>query len=251
MNRKERERKVHKKVAHHYDKVREKNKNSRYYSKKWLKHLFGLARRRSGKILDVGCGTGILYEVLPKNMDYTGIDLSEDMIKVGKRRYPKIDLRMMDCEKLNFKDETFDVILARSILHHVPHPEKAVKEIKRCLKNDGIVVISEPKKTFISEGPRYIAKKFTGHFDEDHTHFKEDFLEKIIKKSGLRIVKRDYFGYLAYPFGFPDIIKALRFMPHPLFKVLYKADNGIAKVPLVKKLGWHMMFVARKKKTTK
>ncbi len=54
-----------------------------------------------------------------------------------------------------------------------------------------------------------------------------------------------YFGYLAFPFAFPEIVNIK--IPLPLFKALVKIDNILAKVPFVRRFAWHMIIKARKK----
>src|SRR3989344_6612166 len=96
-DRKIREHDLHIKLAHEYDEKREGTRNGRYYSKEWLRFMLqqiDLSKTKS--ILDIGCGTGILYEVLKEEGyqgAYLGTDLSEDMLEVGRKRYNGIELR--------------------------------------------------------------------------------------------------------------------------------------------------------------
>lgn len=69
------------------------------------------------RILDLGCGYGALYDCLsqPNSVQYTGIDLSPELIEMAKLRYPLIDFRVMDCRITTFKDKEFDLTICRSI----------------------------------------------------------------------------------------------------------------------------------------
>lgn len=246
MDRKTREIKLHKIVAKEYDNVREKNPIGRFYSLSWINNMLNdIPRDKRLKILDVGCGTGIAYEVISNEFNsfgYVGIDLSDDMISVGRSRYPGATLNVMDCEKLKFKDSSFDIVFARSILHHVPHPDIAASEMIRVVKKDGMIIVSEPHRNFMTSLPREISKSLTGHFDKDHTNFTMKEIVNMFRESSMTILKREYFGYIAYPFAFPDIINISRIIPKNLFKKMYKADLHISKCPLLNRLSWHIIL---------
>ena len=80
-------------------------------------------------ILELGSGEGYLTFLLSKKKEnkVIGIDFSPDNIKVSKKRYPKADYRLMNCEKMTFKDSYFDEIYAMDILEHVDNLEKVIK----------------------------------------------------------------------------------------------------------------------------
>jgi ubiquinone/menaquinone biosynthesis C-methylase UbiE len=100
------------------------------------------------KVLDVGCGTavmGLLFAEMGHQV--TGIDLSEGMMakareKADAQKLP-IELKMGDAEHLPFNDGSFDVVVNRHLLWTLPHPEIALKEWHRVLKNGGVVLIIE------------------------------------------------------------------------------------------------------------
>ncbi len=251
MNRKEREKNLHDQLADNYESIREKQVNGRYYSLEWIKYLLALLPNKPYvKILDLGCGTGIAYEVIRgvfPETEYVGVDLSEKMILAGRRKYPKAKFMVMDCENLEFPDDYFDVVIARSILHHIPDPERSLREIKRVLVKDGLVVISEPHRNIFTFLPREILKMVTGKFDKEHTNFTTSKIRSLFIAGGMRLAGIHYFGYLAYPFAFPDIIKAFKYFPTFFFKILFSVDLFISKIPLINKIGWHIVIVGAKK----
>ncbi|MFB3763869.1 MAG: class I SAM-dependent methyltransferase [Methanotrichaceae archaeon] len=98
------------------------------------------------KILDVGCGTGEISLLLAE-MGYqiTGVDLSDKMLSIARSKAKASRLKAQflrgDAESLNFDDESFDAVISRHLLWTLPHPDSALREWKRVLKNGGRVVI--------------------------------------------------------------------------------------------------------------
>jgi tRNA (uracil-5-)-methyltransferase TRM9 len=97
------------------------------------------------KILDLGCGTGRLYEIFKdKNIDYAGIDFSENLIQIAKEKYGN-HFQVADILILPFSDNYFDSVWSIAVLHHIPSDElrrRVLTEIKRILKPNGRVIIT-------------------------------------------------------------------------------------------------------------
>ena len=96
------------------------------------------------KILDVGCGTGSLTFALVKAADIgeiAAIDYSPVFVEEAIRRNtdPRIKIRQGDACSLPFEDGTFDRALALLVLHFVPETGKAVAEMRRVVRPDGVV----------------------------------------------------------------------------------------------------------------
>ncbi|ASJ16112.1 hypothetical protein A3L04_02975 [Thermococcus chitonophagus] len=100
------------------------------------------------KILDVGTGTGFLAMRLAElGHEVTGIDISENMIEIAKKKAQKANLQIKfivgDAESLPFRDEKFDGVICRHVLWTLPNPEKALLEFLRVTKSGGKIVIIE------------------------------------------------------------------------------------------------------------
>lgn len=88
------------------------------------------------KILDVGCGTGILYSHLPKKIKefYLGIDTTKEFIDLCKKRYPEGQWQVDNATNLSFPDNSFHIVNTTNVLQHIEDWEKAVKELVRVSK---------------------------------------------------------------------------------------------------------------------
>ena len=97
-------------------------------------------------LLDVGCGTGFLMELLIKQRPahYCGADLSDEMIRVAKeKRIDGAEFVVSSADKLPYPDETFDIVTCSKSFHHYLYPEKAMLEAKRVLKPGGLYILSD------------------------------------------------------------------------------------------------------------
>jgi len=98
------------------------------------------------KVLDLGCGNGRLYDSLKsKKVDYTGMDLSSALIDRARANFPAARFKMGDMVNLDLPDENFDIVFSIASFHHLPGRklrEKAVEEINRVLKPNGILILT-------------------------------------------------------------------------------------------------------------
>lgn len=107
----------------------------------------------SPKVLDVGCGGGILSEALAKaGGQVTGIDLSEPSIEAAQRHAKSqglsIDYRVVSAEEIAREQAgTFDVVTCMEMLEHVPEPEKVVAACALALKPGGHAFFSSINRT--------------------------------------------------------------------------------------------------------
>jgi len=105
------------------------------------------AERIGGRILEVGVGTGISLPGYSRANRIFGVDISAAMLCKARERVKELaldhveGLEVMDAERLNFLDESFDVVVAQYVVTAVPNPEAALDEFARVLKPGGEIVI--------------------------------------------------------------------------------------------------------------
>ena len=153
-----------------------------------MENYFSQVKNISNKnVLDFGCGYGKDFDdLLLKDNKLTGIDISELYIKYCTKycneKFPnkKFDFFAMDAHDLKFKDETFDLIIGRGILHHLDF-NIAIKEIKRVLKKNGEAYFQEPLgdnpllKLFRLFTPNLRTKDERPFFKKDIINLEKDF----------------------------------------------------------------------------
>lgn len=113
---------------------------------KWRKDILsGL----SGRVLDVGIGTGKNIPHYPDECEIVGVDISDKMLSHAKEKsaHDNISLFQMDAENLGFKDNSFDYVITTFVLCSIPDPIAALKEMKRVCKSDGMIINLEHMKS--------------------------------------------------------------------------------------------------------
>jgi phosphatidylethanolamine/phosphatidyl-N-methylethanolamine N-methyltransferase len=100
-----------------------------------------------GRVLEVGIGTGISLPQYAPHVRIFGTDISEAMLRKAKARVAELRLKnieglaVMDAEKLEFPDDSFDVVMAQYVVTAVPNPEAALDEFARVLRPGGEMII--------------------------------------------------------------------------------------------------------------
>ncbi|MBU4346710.1 MAG: methyltransferase domain-containing protein, partial [Candidatus Omnitrophica bacterium] len=98
----------------------------------------------SGKLLDMGCGLGLFLKLWdPKKWELFGIDISRKAVEYAKSK--GLNVKEGFLEKTDFSDKHFDVITMFYVLEHLPNPLKVLKEARRILKKNGLLVIRVPQ----------------------------------------------------------------------------------------------------------
>jgi SAM-dependent methyltransferase len=117
------------------------------YEKEWhISAAANFANTRGLRVLEIGCGMGTDGAQFAKaGANYTGIDLTDAAVELARKRFEvsglKGEFRVADAERLDFPDESFDLVYSHGVLHHTPDIEAAVREIHRVLKPGGRAIV--------------------------------------------------------------------------------------------------------------
>ena len=148
------------------------------------------------KILDIGCGGGLLSEPMSRlGADVVGIDASEKNIKVAKLHAKKnnLDIKYICASPENLKtDYKFDVILNMEIIEHVDNIDFFLKSCSHLLKKNGIMFVATLNKTLKSYVFAIIGAEYIMRWLPIGTHSWEKFVRpddliKILKNYKLEL----------------------------------------------------------------
>jgi len=136
----------------YWDKVAEKGAYQMGTQKYRLFLLDFLKKYNVKTILDVGCGTGPLYEIIMNAplgkylpiSEYKGVDYSENMIAVAQSKFPEGDFEVQDARILKEDDNSWDAVILLHSLDHLDDYQAAIKEASRVAKQYVLIVLWRP-----------------------------------------------------------------------------------------------------------
>jgi ubiquinone/menaquinone biosynthesis C-methylase UbiE len=138
-------------MAHRYDVRYDGDRGRRYYD-----HLSELVFHRisgGGKLLDLGCGTGLFVErYLMRGEKAMGLDLSRGMIERAIQRCPGTSFTVASADQIPFREGTFDVVVSLLVFSYMSDPEQMLREAFRVLRPGGKAVICTLGRNILTSG---------------------------------------------------------------------------------------------------
>jgi ubiquinone/menaquinone biosynthesis C-methylase UbiE len=123
----------------------------------------------AGKVLDVGCGTGKMLRSMPACYQRYGIDIDQRIIDFARQKGGGVNYEVGDSNNLPYGDNSFDLVMCHSVLHHLKDPRQTVEEILRVVKPDGAVFIRDLCRPATEEVlQRYFIGFLAAHYDEQN-----------------------------------------------------------------------------------
>lgn len=102
------------------------------------------------KAIELGCGEGYstqrLHRMLGSNFVMMASEYVEGLLPQAKKLNPDVKIIQESVYELKHKDESFDVVFLLEVLEHLDYPDEALKEIKRILKPDGVLILGVPRE---------------------------------------------------------------------------------------------------------
>ena len=202
---------------------------------------------KNKKILEVGCGLGTVGINFALNgADYTGVELSKESLEIAKKRFEVYNksgkFYLGNAEELSsfVHIETYDLIYSFGVIHHSPHPEKIVSEIKKYMNENSVLKImlyakDSWKNYMIDAGLDQPEAQYGCPIANTYT--KQDVVELLDGYEVLSIEQDHIFPYQIEPYKKGKYIKQPWFdeMPTGMFETLEK------------NLGWHLLITAKLK----
>lgn len=173
-----------------------------YWSR--LKGVFNyLKKKRWGLTLEIGCKYGFFLpslcqisdKVIGSDIESTFDSCEKITLKEIQKRYANLELKKADARRLsNYIDESScDAIVAISVLEHIDDHNGAIKEIRQCLKPDGIFVCVLPSENWLYK----LARTLVGCRGYCHKHYDLERLRANLRKNFREVKKWNC------PFGIP------------------------------------------------
>jgi 2-polyprenyl-3-methyl-5-hydroxy-6-metoxy-1,4-benzoquinol methylase len=110
------------------------------------------------KIIDIGCGTGLMTEQLAKNNDVWGIDISLGLLKTAREKGLKT--LMASADLLPFNSNDFNMVVCIGVIPYYKNPTRIFSEICRVTGPEGKMIVSSTANSFLIQSVRFVKNLF-------------------------------------------------------------------------------------------
>jgi len=168
-----------------------------------------------GRVLDVGCSGGFFLDVLGSNFDKHGIEFDAEAVKYARENYSfGKNINNIDLEYAPYSPESFDLIIMRGVIEHLPEPRKALKKAASFLKRGGYFYVAATPNVESFCAGLYRQKWNQFHPIRHIFYFSPRTLFEFCISEGLRLVAKD-FPYIETPYAkvekdHDDVLNALQ-----------------------------------------
>lgn len=105
---------------------------------------------KGSKAIEIGCGAGystkIINNFLPKGTKLMASEYVDYLVPKAQELNPNVNIIQENIYELKHKDNTFDIVFLLEVLEHLDYPERALNEINRVLKDDGVLILGVPRE---------------------------------------------------------------------------------------------------------
>jgi SAM-dependent methyltransferase len=197
--------------------------SNRYYAK-----LAGRHGPRRGRVLEVGCGMGHLLGWLTDRYQVFGADINPWALAQARQNVPQGNFLTLSAEDLGaFENGTFQIVIAKHVVEHLPDPEKAITEMSRVLAPGGLLILATPNL----DSPMRSVKKerWIGYQDPTHINLQPpDIWLSHLCRYDLKPRRVFSDGFWDAPY--------ISWLPTKLQKLLFGAPGGLQAI-----LGWSII----------
>lgn len=183
------------------------------------KIIRGLNPKDGDEVIDLGCGDGFYLHLLgslPLKLKLLGFEYDNIVLKNAKKnlKNKKVKFLWGDIQRMPFNDNSLKKVILTEVLEHIPDDRKALTEIYRVLKPNGIILITVPnwRFPFLWDPINWVLQNifgihiggtgfFAGIWARHLRLYKRDDLVRLIKKTGFKIEEEDELTTRALPFN--------------------------------------------------
>lgn len=151
---------------------------------------------RGGRILDIGCGTGIFFDCIGDEIDCVGLDISEYALQVCREKHKR--KIFLNCD-INYSidligNQFFNIITMFDVIEHLINFDNLSSLVENNLSDDGFLIISTPNANSLL---RFVTSNYSGENDKSHSMiFTPYTLDFFLRRLGLKKIS------LSTPYAF-------------------------------------------------
>ncbi|HEY5668700.1 MAG TPA: class I SAM-dependent methyltransferase [Anaerolineales bacterium] len=198
----------------------------------WSNRYYALLARRhgppNGRVLEVGCGLGHLLGWLTDSYQVFGVDINSWALAQARQNVPQGHFAYLSAEDLGaFQDGSFQIVVAKHVVEHLPDPDHALKEMSRVLAKDGLLLLATPNLDSLMRSVK--KERWIGYQDPTHINMKPpDEWIGSLHRYGLWPKRVFSDGFWDAPY--------INWLPTRLQKLIFGAPGGLQAI-----LGWSII----------
>lgn len=162
-----------------------------------------LGQKKGCSILDFGCNTGYLLDMIAKKhgenyCTLSGADINPHALRTARNYYPQFTFYNIDDAFLKAHRQSFDVIILSHVLEHVHEREQLIQQLRSLLTEEGNIIIVVPQERIRGDCTvvQLLFNYLCLRFENPHVvrlHYSD--IEKLVSKVGMRIAKHRYIHF--------------------------------------------------------
>lgn len=219
---------------------------ARYSMYWWSNRFYAMLARRHGRrgarLLEVGSGMGHLVGQLEGRFEAYGVDVNHWAVRQSRSVVRSARLHTASAQELPFINGSFNVVIIKHIVEHLPDPQKAIREIGRVTERDGLLILATPNLDSLLKS--WKGEAWIGYQDPTHISLKRpaDWVS-MIEEAGFTIERTFADGFWDVPY--------IRHVPNTIQKLLFgslggfQAMTGLVFLPM--RWGESLIVIAKKK----
>lgn len=175
-----------------------KNRSKRFVSSEHAeRYKFAIAYTRDKVVLDMACGSGYGSNYIAQKgaQRVVGADKEQEAVEEAKKRYQQtsnVEYRTMDAERIDFPNESFDMVVSFETIEHIERPEVFLAKLKNVVKKGGVCIFSTPNRNISNPGTS-LSDKPVNPF-----HVREYVLDEFLDLLKKYFVVEDIYGQGVY-----------------------------------------------------